>query len=83
MADFRTKKRFETDVMQIGVDAGLPVGRYVFLLTVIDSDGNSSKPAKLNLEIIRGPLISDPIIRDPRLTDPVIPRPISPVRPRR
>jgi hypothetical protein len=81
MADFRNTRRFKTDEAQIGVDAGLPVGRYVFLLTVVDNDGNSSKPVKLNLEVVRRLIISDPIIRDPRLVDPVIPGPISPVRP--
>jgi hypothetical protein len=76
MADFRDQKKFETRESFIQVDAGLPVGRYLFLLTVVDDQGNSSQPAKLNVEIIDGS-----ILRDPRLVDPVIREPISPISP--
>lgn len=60
MADFRHGKVFETTEALLRVDAGLPVGRYVFQLTVIDRDGNQSKPAKLDLEVIRNTTVTDP-----------------------
>lgn len=53
MVDFRNKTRVETTVPIIRVDAGLPAGRYIVKLTVIDEGGNKSKPANVNLEITR------------------------------
>jgi hypothetical protein len=76
MVDFRDKQRFETKVPVLQVDAGLPAGRYAFQLTVVDSNGNTSKPMRLNVEVItRGQII------DPRLVTPISPLPIQPVRP--
>ena len=74
MVDFRDKKRFETKASVLKVDAGLPAGRYGFQLTVVDSDGNKSKPMRLNVEVVtRGPII------DPRLVTPISPLPIDPL----
>jgi hypothetical protein len=79
MPDFRTTKRLETRDPQIKVDPGLPVGRYIFQLTVTDQQGNVSRPAKLGVEIVERRTIRDPTLRDPRLTEPVIPTPITPI----
>lgn len=79
MPDFSNTKRVETRDPLISVDPGMPVGRYIFQLTVTDQQGNVSKPAKLGVEIVDGPGIRDPILRDPRLTDPIIPTPITPI----
>lgn len=76
MADFNDQKKFETRESFIQVDAGLPQGRYQFLLTVVDDQGNRSQPAKLSVEITR-----DLILRDLRLVDPVIREPTSPIGP--
>ena len=53
MVDFRNLKRVETTKAVIKVDAGLPAGKYIFQLTVIDEHGNKSKPARVNLNITR------------------------------
>ena len=53
MVDFRSTRRVKTTGAKTKVDAGLPVGKYVFQLTVIDEHGNKSKPAQINLEIVR------------------------------
>lgn len=76
MVDFRDKKRFETTKSAIQVDPGLPEGKYLFQLTVVDDQGNRSQPAKLSLQIIRGP-----VVPDPRLVDPIIRQPITPIAP--
>ncbi len=76
MVNFRDVKRVETKDASIVVDAGLPAGRYVFQLTVIDEVGNQSKLARINVEIVRRLVITDP-----RLVTPVIPSPIGPVTP--
>ena len=64
MADFITNKRIETKESIIKVDAGLSVGTYIFQLTVVDSNGNISKPDQIQVQIIR-PLIIGPIIAEP------------------
>ena len=64
MADFITNKRIETVESFIAIDAGLPVGRYIFQLTVVDSNGNISKPSQIQVQIIR-PLIIGPVIAEP------------------
>lgn len=71
MVDFTRTKRVETEEPAIKVDAGLKEGRYVFQLTVIDQDGNKSRPAQIKVEIKR-----DLVIIDPRLIDPVTREPI-------
>jgi hypothetical protein len=82
MPDFRDRQKFKTSEPFIRVDAGLPVGRYQFQLTVVDDQGNSSKPALLNLEIIEGPRLPDPRLVDPIVREPVAPiSPISPITP--
>jgi uncharacterized protein (DUF2141 family) len=53
MADFSRNRRIITREPIIKVDAGLPAGRYAVALTVIDSAGNVSKPAKITIEITR------------------------------
>ena len=74
MVDFRDKKRFETKLPELQVDVGLPAGRYAFQLTVVDSNGNKSKPMRLNVEVVAR------VIIDPRLVSPISPLPIQPVR---
>ncbi len=82
MVDFRDKKRFETSESFIRVDAGLPVGRYRFRLTVEDDKGNRSVPALLNLEIVEGPRLPDRRLVDPITREPVVPvTPVTPVSP--
>ena len=71
MVDFTRTKRVETEEPAIKVDAGLKEGRYVFQLTVIDQDGNKSRPAQIKVEIKR-----DLVIIDPRLIDPITREPI-------
>jgi hypothetical protein len=53
MVDFRSTRGVETTEATIEVDAGLPVGSYIFQLTVIDEHGNKSKPARVNLNITK------------------------------
>lgn len=53
MVDFRSISSVETSQAAIKVDAGLPVGKYIFQLTVIDERGNKSKPVRMKLEITR------------------------------
>ena len=53
MVDFQNSKRVETTEAIIKVDAGLPAGRYVFQLIVIDESGNKSKPARINLKVTK------------------------------
>ena len=80
MVDFRDKKRFETRFAVLKVDAGLAAGRYVFQLTVIDSNGNQSKPMRMNVEVVARRRIIDP-----RLVTPIRPlllEPILPIGPR-
>lgn len=88
MVDFRDRQKFKTSKAALRVDPGLPVGRYRFRLTVADDQGNVSKPALLDLEIVEGPRLPDPRLVDPITREPVLPispvTPISPViRPRR
>jgi hypothetical protein len=51
--DFRDSESVETTEAVIKVDAGLPAGSYVVKLTVIDENGNKSKPARINLKITK------------------------------
>jgi hypothetical protein len=83
MANFRTKKRFETKLGSLKVDAGLPVGRYTFQLTAVDKSGNKSKLAKLKVEVVAGGLVIDPRLIDPRIVNPriVAPSPTTPIQP--
>ncbi len=56
MVDFRKSKRVTTPKPFIKVNAGLPAGRYIFQLTVVDGAGNKSKPARIKIEIKSGRL---------------------------
>lgn len=76
MVDFNRIKRVETTVPQIKVDAGLPVGNYVFQLTVLDQAGNKSIPVRVNLEVMR-----ESVILDSRLVTPISPIRVDPVSP--
>lgn len=76
MVDFRDKKRVESTKAVINVDAGLPVGKYLLQLTVVDEAGNRSRPAGIRLEVFK-PFI----IRDPVMIDPVRPILIGTLRP--
>ena len=76
MVDFRDKKRVETRKAALNVDAGLPVGRYVFQLTVVDEAGNSSAAARIKVEVF-----NRFVIREPVLLDPVSPTLTVPFRP--
>lgn len=69
--DFRDSKSAETTEAVIKVDAGLPAGSYIVQLTVIDENGNKSKPARINLKITK------------RFVGPVRPRRRDPLQPRR
>ncbi len=76
MVDFTRTIRVETEEPVIKVDPGLKEGRYVFQLTVIDQDGNKSRPAQITVVVKR-----DIVIIDPRLIDPIIREPIIPIDP--
>ncbi len=81
MVDFRDNKRVETKDASIRVDPGLPVGRYVFQLTAFDEDGNASKPARINVEIVDRLVVIDPRLITPDIRLPIGPiTPISPLR---
>jgi hypothetical protein len=74
MVDFRDKKRLETTKAVINVDPGLPVGKYLLRLTVVDEAGNKSRAAGINLEIFKPFIIRDPVVIDPLrpiLLDPI------------
>jgi hypothetical protein len=74
MVDFRDRKSVTTRNAILRVDPGLPAGSYLFELTVVDGDGNRSKPMRLNVEIVeRGTVF------DPRLVTPISPVPAGPV----
>ncbi len=45
--------RLESTNAVIRVDAGLPAGKYIIQLSVIDENGNRSKPAKIKLKIFK------------------------------
>ena len=82
MVDFTRTQRIQTDEPQVKVDAGLKEGRYVFQLTVIDRAGNSSKPARINVEVKRSVIVVDPRLVDPTLRQPVTPiTPVIPITP--
>ncbi len=53
MVDFTRRRSFESSEPNIPVDAGLPVGTHVFQLTVTDSAGNRSRPARIKVIIER------------------------------
>lgn len=52
MVDFRRRRTFKTGEPLLKVDAGLPVGTYVFRLEVEDENGNRSQPARIKLNIV-------------------------------
>jgi len=82
MVDFTRTKRIETREPAIKVDPGLKEGRYVFQLTVIDQDGNESRPARIQVEVKRGIISVDPRLVDPVLREPIVPRdPVIPTDP--
>ena len=58
MANFRQRRKFKSRVPQLKVDAGLPVGTYVFQLEVEDQNNNRSKAARVKVRIVgvRDPL---------------------------
>jgi hypothetical protein len=81
MVDFTRTKRVETEEPAIKVDPGLKEGHYVFQLTVIDQDGNKSRPAQIKVEIKRDLIIIDPRLVDPVLREPILREPIIPIDP--
>lgn len=81
MVDFTRTKRVETTEPAIKVDPGLKEGRYVFQLTVIDQDGNKSRPAQIKVEVKRDLIIIDPRLVDPILREPILREPIIPIDP--
>jgi hypothetical protein len=64
---FSANKAVETTRPTVVVDSGLPVGRHVFRLVVVNRDGRSSQPAEVVVTI------------EP--TGSVIPRGITPTGP--
>ncbi len=52
MANFRRCRKFKSRVPQLKVDAGLPVGTYVFQLEVDDQNNNRSKAARVKVKIV-------------------------------
>lgn len=76
MVDFTRTTQVETEEPTVTVDAGLKEGSYVFQLTVIDKEGNKSKPARINVEVKR-----NVVVIDPRLVDPIIRQPVTPISP--
>ena len=51
MADFRRTKKVKTKKPFVKVEAGLPPGNHRFQLTVVDRQGNQSKPAEVVVKI--------------------------------
>lgn len=78
MADFKRKRKVETEVPEVKVDAGLPVGKHLFRLTVVDSSGNRSKPASIVVNIFRSPVRPGPF--EPGPIGPIVVGPIGPIR---
>ena len=72
MADFRQNRTFKTGQPVLRVDAGLPVGTYVFRLEVEDENGNRSQPARVKLNIVerRDPIT--PIIDRDVVLSPIV-----------
>ena len=52
MTQFVVGKPVTTDVPSVVVDAGLPVGRHRFRLTVIDTAGNESRPNEAVVQVV-------------------------------
>jgi len=71
MARFDINRPITTREPTVPVDAGLPIGRHLFRLEVIDRQGRRSTPNDAIVEVQR-------IVIDPR--PPVLP-PIDPTRP--
>jgi hypothetical protein len=67
MADFTQRKRTTTTRPQVTVAATLPLGEHIFQLTTVDAAGNTSKPARIKVTVVR-----DFIRIDPRLVDPIV-----------
>ncbi len=62
MADFNRRRRFTTRRPRIAVAGTLPVGRHRFELVVEDESGNRSRPAQIEVIVVRnrlGPLPGD------------------------
>ena len=76
MVDFRQRREFRTEEPVLQVDAGLPVGSYVFRLEVEDENGNRSRAAKVELNIVGGRNAVRPRVVNP-VTGPAVitPRP--------
>lgn len=61
MADFRLTKVVRTKKPFVKVEAGLPAGTHRFQLTVVDSQGNQSKPAEVVVKIVEQRTPREPI----------------------
>ena len=75
MADFRRGRTFKTEEPLLKVDAGLPVGTYVFKLEVEDQNGNRSKAAKVELKVVEARDSPSPGGDDRIIVPPVVTRP--------
>jgi len=74
MASFKRLRKYKTDQPLLKVDAGLPVGSYVFQLEVEDQNGNRSKAAKLKLKIVEARDSARPGGNDRIVVTPVVTR---------
>jgi hypothetical protein len=74
MARFDINRPITTREPTVPVDAGLPIGRHLFRLEVIDRLGRRSTPNDAIVEVQR-------IVVDPRPPVPPLPPPIDPTRP--
>lgn len=74
MVDFTQQKKFKTTEPMLPVDPGLNVGSYKFRLTVVDENGNVSKPAVITIRVVR-----NLVITDTRLVTPIVDSPFRPI----
>lgn len=65
MAKFTIGKPITTGTPSVVVDAGLALGLHRFSLSVVDADGNTSKPDAVVVEVQRIRPIPTPVIRTP------------------
>ncbi len=61
MADFRRTRVVRTKNPFVKVAAGLPAGIHRFQLTVVDVQGNESKPAEVKVRIFERRTPGEPI----------------------
>lgn len=84
MAKFVIGQPITTTTPEVVVDAGLKTGAHRFQLVVVDSSGNTSKPAEVVVQVGPLPAPTITVVAQPVRLTPTRPTPpVRPVRPTR